>query len=75
LELSVLCGGPGIGSGSVSVLENGRKHFFVRKSALEDPGVDVKIPIFCDFRQFSAKKKLALSSKTNVMIKLKNSFL
>jgi hypothetical protein len=33
------------------------------------PGVDVMITIFCDFRQFSAKK-LALFSKTNVMIKI-----
>jgi hypothetical protein len=32
------------------------------------PGVDVMITIFCDFCQFSAKK-LAFSSKTNVMIK------
>jgi hypothetical protein len=31
------------------------------------PGVDVMITIFCDFRQFSAKK-LAFFSKTNVMI-------
>jgi hypothetical protein len=30
-------------------------------------GVDVMITIFCDFRQFSAKK-LAFFSKTNVMI-------
>jgi hypothetical protein len=33
------------------------------------PGVDVMITIFCDFCQFSAKK-LALVSKTNVMIKI-----
>jgi hypothetical protein len=33
------------------------------------PGVDVMITIFCDFRQFSAKK-LAFFSKTNVMIKI-----
>jgi hypothetical protein len=32
-------------------------------------GVDVMITIFCDFRQFSAKK-LAFFSKTNVMIKI-----
>jgi hypothetical protein len=32
------------------------------------PGVDVMITIFCDFRQFSAKK-LAFFSKTNVVIK------
>jgi hypothetical protein len=32
------------------------------------PGVDVVIAIFCDFCQFLAKK-LALFSKTNVMIK------
>jgi hypothetical protein len=31
------------------------------------PGVDVMITIFCDFRQFWAKK-LAFFSKTNVMI-------
>jgi hypothetical protein len=33
------------------------------------PGVDVMITIFCDFRQFLAKK-LAFFSKTNVMIKI-----
>jgi hypothetical protein len=33
------------------------------------PGVDVMITIFCDFRQFSAKK-LAFFSKTNVVIKI-----
>jgi hypothetical protein len=39
-----------------------------RKNAeLTDPGVDVMITIFCDFRQFSMKK-LAFFSKTNVMI-------
>jgi hypothetical protein len=32
------------------------------------PGVDIMITIFCDFCQFSAKK-MALFSKTNVMIK------
>jgi hypothetical protein len=32
-------------------------------------GVDVMITIFCDFRQFSAKK-LAFFSKTNVMVKI-----
>jgi hypothetical protein len=32
-------------------------------------GADVMITIFCDFRQFSAKK-LAFFSKTNVMIKI-----
>jgi hypothetical protein len=32
-------------------------------------GVDVMITIFCDFRQFSAKK-LAFFSKTNVVIKI-----
>jgi hypothetical protein len=32
-------------------------------------GVDVMIIIFCDFRQFSAKK-LAFFSKTNVIIKI-----
>jgi hypothetical protein len=31
------------------------------------PGADVVITIFCDFRQFSAKK-LAFFSKTNRMI-------
>jgi hypothetical protein len=31
------------------------------------PGVDVMITIFCDFWPFSAKK-LALFSKTNVMM-------
>jgi hypothetical protein len=40
---------------------NGRK--------FAQPGVDVMITIFCDFRQFSAKK-LAFFSKTNVMIKI-----
>jgi hypothetical protein len=34
------------------------------------PGVDVMITIFCDFRQFSAKK-LAFFSITNVMIRSK----
>jgi hypothetical protein len=34
----------------------------------QEPGTDVMITIFCDFRQFSAKK-LAFFSKTNVMIK------
>jgi hypothetical protein len=38
-----------------------------RKFALS--GADVMITIFCDFRQFSAKK-LAFFSKTNVMIKI-----
>jgi hypothetical protein len=39
------------------------------------PGVDVMITIFCEFRQFSAKK-LAFFSKTNVMTKiLRNSAL
>jgi hypothetical protein len=33
------------------------------------PGVDVMITIFCDFRQFGAKK-MAFFSKTNVMIKI-----
>jgi hypothetical protein len=35
----------------------------------EASGVDGLITIFCDFRQFSAKK-LAFFSKTNVMIKI-----
>jgi hypothetical protein len=35
------------------------------------PGVDDMITIFCDFRQFSAKK-MAFFSKTNVMIKFLN---
>jgi hypothetical protein len=34
-----------------------------------DPGVDVMITSYCDFRQFSAKQ-LAFFSKTNVMIKI-----
>jgi hypothetical protein len=44
------------------------------------PGVDVAITIFCDFRQFSAifdnflRKKLALNSSTNVVIKFSPSF-
>jgi hypothetical protein len=33
-----------------------------------NPGTDVIITIFCDFRPFSAKK-LAFFSKANVMIK------
>jgi hypothetical protein len=37
------------------------------------PGVDVMITIFCDFRQFSAKK-LAFFSKTNVMINFFSKF-
>jgi hypothetical protein len=36
---------------------------------LRTPGVDVMITIFCDCRQFSAKK-LAFFSKTNVMINI-----
>jgi hypothetical protein len=36
---------------------------------LSAAGVDVMMTIFCDFRQFSAKK-LAFLSKTNVMIKI-----
>jgi hypothetical protein len=34
---------------------------------VDGQGVDVMITIFCDFRQFSAKK-LAFFSKTNVKI-------
>jgi hypothetical protein len=34
----------------------------------ETPGVDIMITIFCNFRQFLAKK-VAFFSKTNVMIK------
>jgi hypothetical protein len=37
-------------------------------------GVDVMITIFCDFRQFLAKK-LAFFSKTNVMIKILHNFI
>jgi hypothetical protein len=44
--------------------------FFTNTSG--HPGVDVMITIFCDFRQFSAKK-LAFFSKTNVMIKILHS--
>jgi hypothetical protein len=40
-----------------------------KKKKRHVPGVDVMITIFCDFRQFSAKK-LAFFSKTNVMIKI-----
>jgi hypothetical protein len=46
---------------------------FVRYTLLQfprillKPGVDVMITIFCDFRQFSAKK-FAFFSKTNVMV-------
>jgi hypothetical protein len=36
---------------------------------LFQPGVNVMIAIFCDFRQFSAKK-FAFFSKINVMIKI-----
>jgi hypothetical protein len=41
--------------------------FFAKSSG--QPGVDVMITVFCDFRQFSAQK-LAFFSKTNVMIKI-----
>jgi hypothetical protein len=44
----------------------GKMLFLILTSTL--PGVDVMITIFCDFRQFSAKK-LAFFSKTNVMMK------
>jgi hypothetical protein len=54
----------GIGSGDI-VIRRGDVSFQVL--ALLLPGVDVMITIFCDFRQFSAKK-LAFFSKTNVMI-------
>jgi hypothetical protein len=40
-----------------------------QQTLLNLTGVDVMITIFCDFRQFSAKK-LAFFSKTNVMIKI-----
>jgi hypothetical protein len=39
------------------------------QNTISAPGIDVMITIFCDFRQFSAKK-LAFFSKTNVMIKI-----
>jgi hypothetical protein len=39
------------------------------KPAGFEPGVDVMITIFCDFRLFSAKK-MAFFSKTNDMIKV-----
>jgi hypothetical protein len=42
---------------------------FSSKNLLHRSGVDVMITIFCDFRQFLAKK-LAFFSKTNVMIKI-----
>jgi hypothetical protein len=45
-----------------------RLHILHPRVGLE-PGTDVTITIFCDFRQFSAKK-LAFFSKTNVMIKI-----
>jgi hypothetical protein len=38
-------------------------------SLLKSPGVDVRITFSCDFRPFSAQK-LALFSKTNVMMKI-----
>jgi hypothetical protein len=38
------------------------------------PGVDVMITIFCDFRQFSAKKIGAFLKKHNVMIKILHIF-
>jgi hypothetical protein len=40
-----------------------------RQEDASHPGVDVMVPIFGDFRQFSAKK-LAFFSKTNVIIKI-----
>jgi hypothetical protein len=36
---------------------------------MDQPGIDVMITNFCDFRQFSAKK-LAFFSKIDVMIKI-----
>jgi hypothetical protein len=45
-----------------------RRHRTARSDILH-LGIDVMITIFCDFRQFSAKK-LAFFSKTNVMIKI-----
>jgi hypothetical protein len=47
-------------------------HAFVLARALH-PGVGVKITIFCDLRQFSAKN-LAFFSKANVMIKVLHNF-
>jgi hypothetical protein len=41
----------------------------LKKGRFFSAGVDVMITIFCDFRQFLAKK-LAFFSKTNVMIKI-----
>jgi hypothetical protein len=45
------------------------KNLFCYKNGLAfvAPGVDVMITIFCDFRQFSAKK-MAFFSKSSVMI-------
>jgi hypothetical protein len=43
------------------------------KIKISVPGVDVMITMFCDFRQFSAKK-LALFSKINVTIKILHTF-
>jgi hypothetical protein len=47
------------------------KKFEIFFSLTVGPGVDVMIKIFWEFRQFSAKK-LAIFSKTNVMIKFLN---
>jgi hypothetical protein len=41
--------------------------FILKMLTLSKTGVDVKITIFCDFCQLTAKK-LAFLSKTNVMI-------
>jgi hypothetical protein len=51
-----------------NVGKNGLGNIFGAFSA-NASGADVMITIFCDFRQFSAKK-LAFFSKTNVMIKI-----
>jgi hypothetical protein len=45
------------------------KTYVLSVNSGQTPGVDVMITIFCDFRQFSAKK-MAFFSKTNGMITL-----
>jgi hypothetical protein len=50
-------------------MKNMTSCYFSANTLKLQPGVDVMITVFCDFRQFSAQK-LAFFSKTNVMIKI-----
>jgi hypothetical protein len=53
----------------LTVSESVQKKHKIKQAKFWRPGVDVLITIFCDFRQFSAKK-LAFFSKINSMIKI-----